>query len=192
MVDFYGKLVGEYTIFPWILWVMKIDMQIAETWNLQVYMFVEFFCFFDDAWRGINDCIIVTSFLGKAKTNIYSFIHAILLLMEEIPNNHLGWTKPCKQWDNRITYQLVGRISSINSSSLNFSPGSLSDHQETHSQHPHFTHFMDFHLAPIAPRRRLIHFAQCQNLGQNHFSTVDGRNLAPMDIENLQYHHGNP
>jgi len=38
--------------------------------------------------------------------------------MEEIPNNHLGCIKPCKQWD---TYHINWcRISSINSSTVLF------------------------------------------------------------------------
>jgi len=33
----------------------------------------------------------------------------------EIPNNHLGCMIPYKQWDKLSTYQLVSRISAINS-----------------------------------------------------------------------------
>ena len=39
----------------------------------------------------------------------------MILLMEEIPNNHLGWLKPYKQWDKHHPWWC--RISAINSMS---------------------------------------------------------------------------
>ena len=37
-------------------------------------------------------------FQGRSFRVVHSWVHAILL-MEEIPNNHLGCTKPSKWWD---------------------------------------------------------------------------------------------
>ena len=37
-VDFYGKLVGKYTIVPWILWDRNIaDIILTWTWNIGTY-----------------------------------------------------------------------------------------------------------------------------------------------------------
>ena len=44
------------------------------------------------------------------------------ILLEEIPNNHLGCIKPCKYWDELPTSTGERQISSINSTFLNAQP----------------------------------------------------------------------
>ena len=52
-----------------------------------------------------------------------------ILLLEEIPNNHLGCIKPCKYWDTLPTSTGEGRISSI----ISIKEPNRADHTEADS-----------------------------------------------------------
>ena len=55
----------------------------------------------------------------KAKRSSNHWWINVILLMEDIPNNHLGYRKPCKEWDKQINYL---------STSAGFPPLTVLDH----------------------------------------------------------------
>ena len=92
---FTGRLQVPHSILLWVcgscLWVLEeyLTYWIRQTWKFYVSDCVTFLC---TPWAARRFGWLKTCMLLDRAVDI-------LLLMEEIPNNHLGCMKPCKKWD---------------------------------------------------------------------------------------------
>ena len=89
MVDFYGKFVGKYTspMGPTLslYGIVILSMMMLDRWKKK---------------KRISFGVKVQLILRGNKTHwihgMIVYLPTVILLMEEIPNNHLGCIKPCK------------------------------------------------------------------------------------------------